>query len=109
MTNLREVCFESFRTEKPEYQIPISNVTEVVNFLGKISKGGLEGYSVSVTVTMPDGTNQLLSAFPASSGSFKIGFSVDKHSQTGTCQAKAKYINAESDKISFKVLPNKET
>lgn len=64
---------------------------------------------MSVTVTAKsDGTSRELSALPTDSGSFKMSFLLDKHSQTGTYIAQATYLTAVSSKISF-IVTNGQT
>lgn len=103
MTDPKDVFFESFNTDKSEYTKPVSSVTETINFMGKISKGEFGGQKVEIIVTLPDNSTKPLSAFPTSSGEFKIGYNLVKDSQTSQYKAKAKYIEAESNEITFVV------
>lgn len=103
MTDPTTVKFVSFHTDKMTYTKPVSNVTETINFVGKISKGGFGGFSVNITVTLPDKSTKPLSSLPTGSGEFKIGYPLDKNSQAGQYKAKAKYMEAESDEINFKI------
>ena len=103
MTNPSAVKFVSFNTDKQSYQKPVSNITEVINFVGQIFKGWFEGFQVFIVVTLSDGTPQQLAAFPTYAGYFEIGFPLDKNTQAGICKAQAKYMQATSNEISFQV------
>lgn len=60
MTDSSIIKFVIFRTEHELHTKPVSNITETINFVGKISKGGFRVFSVDVKVTLPDKNITLL-------------------------------------------------
>ena len=95
-----------YRTDEPQYNLPVSSFTDVVNFSGKISKIGFKDSKISVTVIKPNSTKQLLSTRLDSAGFFRMGLSLNKDSKTDSYKAKAKYLKVESNEIIFQVKQN---
>lgn len=80
-------------------------VTGKVTFSGTVSAQAEEGETVSITVTKPDSTTEVITALTKADSSY----SVDYENVPGNYKAKARveedalYTAAESDEVSFSI------
>jgi len=98
MTDPDSVSFDSFTSDKNEYKI-----NEKANLSGHLNKGELSGIKLHINITKPDGTSEPLVIFVADEGDFGTPYAI---TEIGEYKAKAKYLEAESNEITFNGISN---
>ena len=92
MTDADKVSFEFFKSDKDKY-----TVGDYAKLTGKLDKGGFFGHEVTITMTEPQRTHPLKLKV-TKDGNFETPH---KLQDAGTYTAQAKYLEKESDMISF--------
>ncbi len=96
--------FESFFTSQTEY-VKRKGTIDFVTISGKVTEEVFsKGQNVLIKIVFPDGDDEELKALATNSRQFSIQIRVDDTIQTGTYTLEAKYMNYDSDKLSFSVL-----
>ena len=96
--------FESFFTSQQEY-VKKKGTADFITISGKVTEEIFSrGQNVLITVVFPDGHNEELKALATINRQFSIQIRVDDTIQTGTYTLEAKYMNYDSEKLSFTVL-----
>ena len=96
--------FESFFTSQPEY-VKKKGSVDFVTISGKVTEDVFsKGQNVLIKIVFPDGHDEELKALATINRQFSIQIRVDDTIQTGKYTLEAKYMNYDSEKLSFSVL-----
>ncbi|MEK6946622.1 MAG: hypothetical protein AABX32_03360 [Nanoarchaeota archaeon] len=96
--------FESFFTSQPEY-VKKKGTVDFVTISGKVTEDVFsKGQNVLIKIVFPDGHDEELKALATNNRQFSIQIRVDDTIQTGVYTLEAKYMNNDSEKLSFAVL-----
>ncbi len=96
--------FESFFTSQPEY-VKKKGTVDFITISGKVTEDVFSrGQNVLIKIVFPDGHDEELKALATINRQFSIQIRVDDTIQTGVYTLEGKYMNNDSEKISFTVL-----
>ena len=96
--------FESFFTSQPEY-VKKKGTVDYITISGKVTEDVFSrGQNVLIKIVFPDGHDEELKALATINRQFSIQIRVDDTIQTGVYTLEAKYMNNDSEKLSFTVL-----